>query len=337
MTLKELAHILNLSPTTVSRALMGYSDVSEKTRKRVLKAAARHHYTPNTNAQRLKKGKSDVIGLLLPSQPGAFEEPFFLKLIAGVGEYLVEQGLDLLLTSGNRQVSDMELVEKMVHSRRVDGIILSRPKFLDERVEFMQEQGFPFVCHGRTQFSRPHAFLDVDGERAFRQACQRLLDFGHRRIALLNAKPEFMFAQHRFLGYKRALENAGIALDSHLVCEGHLTEEFGFAASQHLMQQAHPPTAFLCATDRIALGVLRGVQFLGLRAGSDVSVIGYDDLPIASHSIPPLTTMHQPIQESGRRVAEMLVSLIGGTPSEELQEVWQATLVARESDGPVRS
>lgn len=337
MTLKELAHILNLSPTTISRALMGYSDVSDKTRKRVLQAAAHYRYTPNTNAQRLKKGKSDVIGLLLPNQPGAFEEPFFLKLIAGVGDYLVEKGFDLLLTAGNRQVSDLELVEKMVHSRRVDGIILSRPKFLDERVAFMQEQEFPFVCHGRTQFSRPHAFLDVDGEQAFQQACQRLLDFGHRRIALLNAPPEFMFAQHRFAGYKRALLNAGLPLNNRLVCAGHLTEEFGFAATRQLMQQTEPPTAFLCATDRIALGVLRGVQFLGLTAGRDISVIGYDDLPMARHSIPPLTTMRQPIEESGRRVAEMLFSLTEGTPPEALQELWQATLIARESDGPARS
>lgn len=335
MTLKELASILKLSPTTVSRALMGYSDVSEKTRKRVLKVAAQYNYTPNTTAQRLKKGKSDVIGMVFPSQPGVFEDPFMLKLLAGVGEHLAEKGIDLMLSAGTNRGQELEIVEKMVRSRRVDGIILARPKFLDERVEFMLDEHFPFVCHGRTQSSRPHAFLDVDGELAFQEACRRLIAFGHTRIALLNANPEFMFAKHRFAGYKMALAEANIPFADNLILEGHITEEFGFEATKNLMQQAFPPTAFLCATDRIALGALRGIQFLGLQVGQEVSVIGYDDLPMASHSIPPLTTMHQPIQEAGKRITEMLFALIDGQPPEAWQEIWQATLIVRESDGPL--
>lgn len=331
MNLKKLAEILELSPTTVSRALMGYSDVSEKTRKRVIKAAKQHNYTPNRSAQRLKKGKSDVIGFILPTFPGAFEDPFFLKLIAGAGDLLSEKGIDLMLTASLNKRDEIGVVERMVRGQRVDGIILARPRFLDERVEFMLDQNFPFVCHGRTQVSRPHAFLDVDGELAFEESCQHLLELGHTRIALLNGKPEFMFPQHRFAGYKKALLAKNLPFDPNLVLEGDTTEEFGFEAVKKLMQQTVPPTAFLCGTDRIAFGALRGIQFLGLKAGEDVSVIGYDDLPMASHSIPPLTTMHQPIQEAGKRITEMLFALIEGQPAEELQEIWKATLMVRDS------
>ncbi len=335
MTLKEFAKILKLSPTTVSRALMGYSDVSPKTRQRVLRMAEHYKYTPNTTAARLKRGKADVVGLFLPSQPGAFEDPFFLKLIAGIGEQLAERENDLLLLAPTEKQKEIALLEKMVRSNQVDGVILARPTVLDARVEFLIDHNFPFVCHGRTQGTRPYAYLDIDGKSAFHEACLRLVHFGHRRIAFLNAKPNMRFALDRFAGYKQALEEAGIPFDINLVLEGQMNESFGREASQSLMQQAVPPTAFLCATDRIAIGALRGIQLLGLQAGTDISIIGYDDLPMSSHCTPPLTTLHQLIPEAGKRMTEMLFALIDGHPIEGLQEIWQATLIKRESDGPV--
>lgn len=337
MTLKEFAKLLKLSPTTVSRALMGYSDVSPKTRQRVLRMAEHYNYTPNTTAARLKRGKTDVVGLILPTQADAFEDPFFMKLIAGVGETLAEREYDLLLLAPPTKEKELPMIEKMVRSRQVDGVLMGRLNILDQRIECLLDLKFPFVTHGRTQITRPYAYLDVDGQSAFHKACQRLIQFGHRRIAFLNSKPNMMSSQLRFKGYIDALEEANLPLDRNLVLEGPMTEAFGLAGVQSLIPQASPPTAFLCATDRIALGAIRGVQLLGLKVGRDISIIGYDDLPMACHSTPPLTTLQQKIREAGRRMTEMLFALIDGQPVEGLQEVWEAELIIRESDGPVVS
>ncbi len=334
VTLKQLATSLGLSITTVSRALGGYSDVSQITRQRVLEAAKEMDYRPNPLAQRLQKGKTESIGIVLPGEPGSFADPFFLELLMSMGERLSEEEYDLVVTSASEGHKENKVIRRFVEERRVDGLIVPRTRRQDERISYLLDKQFPFVAYGRTEEARPYAYLDMDCEQAFYIACQRLIQLGHQRIAFIGGEEGAMTVHHRFTGYRIALQEAEIALDSNLIHLENPSEDSGFRLTFELMNSTFPPTAILCVTDRVAMGALHALQELKIQAGSEVSVIGYDNLPMASYSTPPLTTMHHPIRRAGKRLIEMLLNLIRGDSVHDLQEVWQADLMIRKSDGP---
>ena len=322
--------------TTVSRALNGYADVSESTRARVIDAARTAGYRPNPVARRLALGRAEAIGLVLPRSVGDFVDPFFTELLRGMATVFEDANLDLIVTAAPEGPAELRVYRRLVEGRRVDGLIVARTRSQDERIEYLLDQDFPFVCHGRTEIDRPYAYLDMDNEGGFLAATERLLGLGHRRIALINAPMNLAFAQARFEGYKRAYANAGIEIDPAILCESELNEESGHDIATRLLDLDDPPTAMLCASDFTALGVMRAVKARGLEIGVDVSIIGYDDIPLAQYADPPLTTMHQQIHRAGGRVAEMLLARMAGTPPEELQEVWPPRLVTRATDGPIR-
>ena len=331
MSLRRLADTLGLSVTTVSRALAGYSDVATATRERVRREADRIFYRPNQVARRLRSGRSGTIGIVVPAEPGTFDQ-FFLALLAAVGPLLSRAGLDLVLMGAPPGEAELPAYRHLVEHHRVDGLLLARTRRADARIRYLLDCGVPFVAHGRSETPGSFASLDIDGEAAFAAATQRLIDFGHTRIALINASAHYMFALHRAAGWRDTLAYAGLAATQKLEAEP--SEENGFRLMQRLLASRTPPTAVLCATDRMAVGALHALASAGLRAGRDVSVIGYDNLPIASYTDPPLTTLEQPIPRMADRMVEMLVALLDGADPATLSQVWRAQLIARHSDGP---
>jgi LacI family transcriptional regulator len=331
MSLHRIAASLGVSVTTVSRALAGYPDVAAATRARIAAEARRIGYRPNKVARRLRSGRSGTIGLVVPAEPGSFDL-FFLALISAIGPLLARRGLDLVMMGAPAGAAEAAAYRHLVEQHRVDGLIVARTRRRDARIRLLLGRGIPFVAHGRTETACAYAHLDIDGEQAFRSATDRLLGFGHTRIALLNAPPAYMFAHHRALGWLAALAAAGVAPGPALHAEP--TEENGHRLMRVLLARGDPPTAVLCATDRMAVGALHAIASAGLRTGRDISVIGYDDLPIASYTDPPLTTLEQPIEPMARRMVEMLLAQLDGASAAGLAEVWTARLIARHSDGP---
>ena len=332
MTLARIAARLGLSITTVSRALAGYDDVATGTRSRVAAEARRIGYRPNPTARRLQSGRTDGVGIVLPTGPGQFDDPFFLRLLAAIGPRLRDAGLDLLVTTARPGAEEMEAYRHLVEGRRVDGMLLARTRVHDPRIAYLQRQGMAFVAHGRSIARAPFAHVDIDSEAAFHDAARRLIGLGHTRIGLIGAPAEFMFARLRHAGWRRALAAAGLAACHHMAAEP--TEENGDIIARRMLATPMPPTALLCATDRLAVGALHGLGAVGLRAGRDISVIGYDDLPQATYTDPPLSTIAQPIDEAARLLVDMLVSLREGTAPATLQRILPARFVARSSDGP---
>lgn len=327
VSLAQIAHALGISVTTVSRALAGYADVSAATRARVAAEAQRIDYRPNEAARRLRRGRAEAIGVVLPTASGQFDDPFFLRMLSAIGPALEAAKLDLLVTTARPGADEMRAYRNLVENRKVDGILLARTRRHDDRIAYLLDQNFPFVAHGRSETSRPFAYVDIDSETACREATERLLAFGHQRIGLINAPDIYTFALYREAGWRAALGATGP------LRRVEATEESGFQAMRDMLR-TEAPTAVLCATDRIAVGALHAVVDAGLRVGQDVSIIGYDDLPLASYTSPPLTTIAQPIERAARRMVDMLFARIAGTAPDTLQEVWPATLVARASDGP---
>lgn len=336
VNLKALAAHLGLTVSTVSRALNNYPDISADTRERVRRAADQLGYRPNQNARRLSIGTPETVCYLMPRQVGSNSQPFVAQLLAGLGEALNERSWDLLVSQADASVGDLANIERLVRSGRIAGLVISRPLKNDPRVKLVQQLGCPFVVHGRTAESADYAWYDVDGEDAFVTAVNHLAQLGHRRIGFISAPLQYQFTQERLDGYHRGLAHNGLQADPELVQIAEFTDEGGAAAAGLLMDLDVPPTALLCVTDMMALGALDALHARGLMPGEDVSVIGYDGLHFGKHSNPPLTTLAQPQAHAGRRLGDILLSIIDGADPTKFQELQRAHLVQRSTDGPVK-
>ena len=337
LKLKDLAERLGLSQTTVSRALNGYPEVSEKTRQRVLEAARRYDYRPNVSARRLATGRAGAIGAVLPTDRNLLVDPHFVEFLAGIGERLASDEIDIVLSPAARG-DELASYRRMAAGTRVDAIILSSPMVEDQRIALLAELGCPFVVHGRTTSGLPHAWLDIDNEGAFRHATNHLLDLGHKRIALINGDMRFTYAVHREKGYREALAARGIAADPRLRANGPMTDEVGFRATQRFLAETPKPTAIIVGSMMLALGTFRALRTAGLELGKDVSLIAHDDdFPFlhADRMVPPMSTTRSSIREAGTRVAEIAIDLLAGRSPESVSELWEVDLIIRGSTGPV--
>ncbi len=335
MRLKDLAEHLGLSQTTVSRALNGYPEVREETRRRVAEAADALGYRPNANALRLATGRAGAIGLVLR---GADElGPHMSEFLSGVGAHLATQEMDLLVTTVSSQQEELAAYRRIAASQKVDAVILHSPTLRDPRAELLRELKIPFVLHGRTNIGEPVAWLDIDNTGALERATSHLLDLGHRRIALLNGIKGRTFAEHRELGYLAALSARGIAFDPALMSNSAFTDEVAFRIAQAMLELRPRPTAFLAGSMMTALGVFRAIRQAGLQLGRDVSMIAHDDVfPYlnADNMYPTMSTTRSPMRQAGTRIAELITQLVAGKSPADIHELWPVELVLRQSSGP---
>ncbi len=334
MKLKDLARHLDLSQTTVSRALAGYDDVSESTRERVVAAARELGYVPSLNARRLKSGRAEAIGLVMPIDSDGRAYPFFLEMIAGIGERLAAERLDLTLVTAREGAEELEAYKRLAAGRRVDGVIVARTRRQDARIAYLLDRSFPFVAHGRTQEKRPYPFLDMDGTYGIKIACKRLIGLGHRRIGYLGVADDYSFAAYRERGYREALSEASIGFDEQLMLRTSVGPGLDEAAVLDLLRTEDSPTAVICASDGIAHSLVRILHEHGLRPGADISIIGYDDTPAGRPSDPELTTVTHPIHDAGKALVDILLARIAGADPAGLCKIWKPKLLLGQSDAP---
>jgi len=337
VTLKALAASLGLTTSTVSRALNGYADISPATRDRVKKAAIELGYRPNQNARRLSIGTPETVCYLMPRQAGSNAQPFVAELLAGLSDAMGARNWDLLVSQADTSKDDLEKIDRMIGSGRISGVVLSRPLKNDPRIGLLQRLNCPFVVHGRTAASDDYAWYDVDGQEAFVSAVNHLVQLGHRDIGFVGAQLQYEFAQQRLDGYRRALKHNGLEERADYVQVADFTDHGGEIAAASLLDLPQPPTAMVCVSDMMAFGALAAIQARGLTPGRDVSVIGYDGLSFGAHTNPPLTTLSQPQAHAGRRLGDMLLSIIDGADPKTHQELQRAHLVQRETDGPPKN
>lgn len=331
--LKDLARDLNLSITTVSRALNGFSDVNEATRARIAEAAERVGYRPNMNARRLVTGKSHTIGLANPAESSLIHEAHIAEFLSGIGEALSDSEYDLLLIPF-KQDDEIERYKRAFASNRVDAVILGSILLDDPRVDFLTRVGMPFIVHGRTETAIPYAFIDIDNAAVGYMSAVHLLDHGHRRIGLLNGPANMTFARDREQGYRRALAERGITFDPSLTDNAMMSDAFGYAATQRFLSLPEPATAFIAGSMANAIGAIRAIRTAGLTLGREVSMIAHDDVFhfLKPDSMQPaLTTTTSSMRAAGRTAADLAIRLLGGAPVNDLQEVWDVELIRRGS------
>ena len=333
VTIKDIAKQVGLSVTTVSRALNDFDDVNAETKKLIRQTATEMGYVPNSLAQRFQKRKTDTIGLILPTFGPRFSDPFFSELLAGIGNKAASQRYDLLVSTRSPGEEELLAYHQMVQGRRIDGLVIVRTRKHDERIEYLRSVKFPFVAFGRTEGELDFPFVDEDGISGMRLVADHLINLGHRRIACIASPPELMFSQYRLDGLRSRLKELNAPLDPTLECIGDLTQRSGYEQAMALLNLSSPPTAIVSFNDLMAFGAMSAAQHRGLAVGSDISMTGFDNIPMAAHSHPPLTTVDQPIYQIGSRVCEMLVHLIQGEPLEEEYILLRPELIVRQSSG----
>jgi LacI family transcriptional regulator len=337
VTLKDIAKKVGFSVTTVSRALGGYHDVAEETRRLIVQTAEEMGYRPNVLARRLQKQRTDTLGFIIPTFGPRFSDPFFSELLAGIGNEAAIHDFDLLVsTRPPGTPEETHAYERLVRERRVDGLVLTRTRINDVRIAYLLERGFPFAAFGRTQVEGTFACVDVDGEQGVFDAAEYLIELGHRDIAFLSPPDELMFATYRRSGFYRAMETHELVVQEAWDASGDLTERGGYAAASRLLAGSKHPTAIIAGNDLMALGVMRAAREHGLTVGRDLSVIGFDDITVAEHAHPPLTTTSQPIYDIGRQVCRMLIRVLSGEAlgEHECLKMFEPELVIRDSCGP---
>lgn len=337
MNLKQLAQHLKLSQTTVSRALNGYPEVNEDTRKRVQEAAKALNYSPNIRAKGLATGKSMAIGHVIPvSSKHEMVNPVFGDFIAGAGEAYSQAGYEMVLSLVADQ--DEERAYRKIKAKgNIDGLIVHGPRMTDPRIPLLTELDIPFVVHGRaSSVDGGYAWVDINNKRAFRRATGYLTDLGHTRIALINGLEDMDFAFRRRQGYLEAHEAAGIEADPDLMFSEEMTEVYGYRLARRLLEAGNPPTAFLVSSMITAIGVRRAIAALGLTMGKDVSVITHDDdLSYLQNgdSVPIFTATRSSVREAGYLSARMLLGMIDMPPSAMPTRLLEAELIIGDSTG----
>lgn len=336
VTLKDIAETSGYSITTVSRALAGYDDVSEKTRVHIINIATRLGYQPNHIARQLRSQKTRTIGLILPEETYTATDEFFSLFMMGIGHAAALHHYDLLLSVQVPGDDEVSAYQRMVGGNRVDGMIIARTKHYDRRVKYLQEIAAPFAVFGRLAPDDPHdfPFIDVDSTLGIRLGVEHLVALGHQEIGLILSPQDMVYSSYRLQGYQDGLATANLPFCNDYVVIGDLKAPSGYTLTHQLLD-IHPQlTAIVACNDHMALGSIKAAQERNLIVGRDISIIGYDDILASAHANPPLTTIRQPIFEIGERVVKLLIEQLE-EPShpKQLQSLIEPALVVRESTG----
>lgn len=312
VTIKDVARLANVAPSTVSRVLANNSTISEKTKKRVQKVIKELGYHPNLNARSLINQMTNAIGIVMPdSASKTFQNPFFPEVIRGISSFIHNREYSLYMLTGETQEEIYKGVVKMVQGRRVDGIVLLYSRINDKVMQYLIEQKFPFVLIGKPQQAgQDITYIDNDNYSAGKGVTEYLIKLGHKHIAFIGGNPNLMVTKERLSGFKEAHKNAGMDISDEYICHMEFLKEGGKEAVEQLILLKQPPTAIVVTDDLMTLGVLSALSEKGYTVPDDISVVSFNNLIFSEISNPPLTSVDVRIFQLGYESAQSLVEKI---------------------------
>lgn len=325
-TLDAVAARAGVGRGTASRVLNGSTQVSPQARAAVQAAIAELGYVPNRAARALVTQRTDSVALVVSeSEERVFGEPFFAGAVRGISAALLETPMQLWLAMASSP-PQRERVEHHLTDQHVDGVLLLSLHDDDTLPVLLERRGMPTVLGGGPgQATGERYYVDVDNTDGARQAVQHLLDLGRRRVAAIAGPQDMEVGRARLTGYR------SVQSGSDLVAYGDWTEPSGVTAMRELLHRAPDLDAVFVSSDLMASGALRVLRAAGRRVPEDVALVGFEDAPVAGQCEPPLTTVHQPVEEMGRRMVELLVARIRREPVAEPHVLLATHLVRRAS------
>ena len=325
--MRDVAERAGVSVTTVSHVINETRPVSDGLRQRVLTAMDELGYQPNRLARSLRLQETHTIGMIVPDSAN----PFFAEVARGIEDTSFEQSYNVILCNSDGNLDKELLYTNVLVEKQVDGILFVAAGVSTEHIRALQTRRMPLVLVDR---DIPGVAVDsvlTDNARGGWQAIHYLIELGHRRIGCITGPSDVTPSAERVTGYRQALREAGIAADENLVVKGDFQYESGFRATQQLLEVNDPPTAVFACNDLMAVGAISAVIESGRRVPADLSVIGFDDVPLASFTNPPLTTIAQPKYEMGALATTMLLERVQDRDMPPRRKLLDTSLFVRHS------
>jgi DNA-binding LacI/PurR family transcriptional regulator len=337
-TIKDVAERAGVSPSTVSRVISNHPRISEKTKRLVREAMEELGYHPNVLARSLAKKSSEAIGVLIPSTTEEFfMNPFFPELLRGISEVAKREGYDILLSTSDSGKEDVSSLTRMIHGKRVDGVLLLSSRMQDPLMQVLKEHPFPAALVGRPEMDLPIAWVNNDNVDAGYRATRHLIDLGHQRIGFLGGDENMLVTRDRLQGYNQALDEAGIPTDRRLMFASSFMEQGGYHGMTRLLALPDRPSAVVASDDILAFGAMRAAGELGYRIPEDIAVVGFNNVRLSEMSNPSLTSVDVHIYELGTTAATLLIEQMRGQEAAGKSVIVPTQLVVRHSCGGGRT
>ena len=334
LNIEEIAKISGVSRSTVSRVINNDARVRDETRQRVQEVINRLGFQPNAMARSLAGGKSHILGLVIPVGVSAlFVDPYFPLLIQGVSSACNAREYSVVLWLAEPEY-ERRMMREILHNGLVSGVIVASMVFDDPIVHALAESDIPFILVGRHPDNEKISYVDVDNLNSAREAVSHLVRLGRKRVATITGPQNMVVGIDRYQGYLDAVRRAGLVVDPNLVAEGDFSDMGGYMCMKSLLP--FRPDAVFAASDIMAVGAMRAINEAGLRIPVDVAVVGFDDIPVAAHTNPPLTTIRQPAMRTGSLSTEVLIDMVEHPVSQPHRIVLPTELVIRSSCGSVK-
>lgn len=326
-TIREVAESAGVSYATVSHVINNTRLVSQETRERVLAAMDALNYRPNALARSLRQGKTNTIGLVLPDSAN----PFFAEISRSIEDEAFKKGYSVFLCNTELDTERELFYVDVLSKKQVDGIIFVAAGDQADSLDFLLRRNMPVVMIDR---NLPNVEVDAvltDNQLGGLLATRHLIELGHTRIACIAGPSSITPSAERIIGYRKALEEAGLPYEEELVIRGDYHAQSGMEITHTLLKMNPRPTAIFALNDLMALGALRAAAEASCSVPADLAVVGYDDLDIAQFTNPPLTTIAQPKKEVGVQAVSMLVERISHKSRPPSRLVLPPELIVRRS------
>ena len=330
VTIIDVAREANVSYSTVSRVVNNKEYVKPETRQRVVQAMSRLGYQVNMQARSLAGGRSNVIGLLVVD----LTTQYMGEIMRGIDDVLAANQYELMLYTTHRRKTKESAYVNMMARGLADGLLIILPLDPDAYLESLRKRDFPYVLIDQASTGESDLSVTATNHHGGYEATKHLIELGHKRIGIVTGWMDMDSAKARLEGYKTALSDYGIPLDSDLIFSGDFTQVSGFNGANAFFNLPKPPTAVFASNDVAAMGILDAARAHGLPVPKDISVIGFDDIPMSSMISPKLTTIRQPLTEMGKYATQLLLNQIN-KPDEKVASIILPTeLIIRETTAP---
>ncbi|HEX2990952.1 MAG TPA: LacI family DNA-binding transcriptional regulator [Anaerolineales bacterium] len=326
-TIREVAESAGVSYATVSHVINNTRLVSPETRERVLAAMDALNYRPNALARSLRQGKTNTIGLVLPDSAN----PFFAEISRSIEDEAFKKGYSVFLCNTELDTQRELFYVDVLSKKQVDGIIFVAAGDQADSLDYLIQRRMPLVMIDREVPNVEADAVLTDNQLGGYLATRHLLDLSHRRIACIAGPSSITPSSERIIGYRKALEEAGISYDEKLILRGDYHAQSGMDITHIILGMDPRPTAIFALNDLMALGALRAAAEAGCSVPEDLAVVGYDDLEISRFTNPPLTTIAQPKKEVGTRAVNLLVERMSEKSQPPVRLVLPPELIIRRS------
>lgn len=327
VTIVDVAKEAGVSYSTVSRVVNNKSYVNAETRAKVLQAMTRMGYQANLHARSLAGGRSNVIGLLVVD----LATQYMGEIMLGIDDELAARQYELMLYTTHRRKTKESAYANMMARGLADGLLILLPRDPDAYLESFRSRNFPYVLIDHQSVHEADLTVIATNQQGGYEATKHLIDLGHVRIGMITGWKDMISAKERLIGYKAALDDRGLPFDPDLVFEGDFTQAAGSEGLNQFLQLAEPPTAVFASNDLSAQGVMDAARVRGLIVPDDLSVIGFDDIPLAAALSPGLTTIRQPLRQMGSIATQLLLNRIHEPDQKQSSIVLPTELVLRQS------